>query len=78
MAASGCDDNAAAWLTEHQAPLVGFVLPMVNGDFQAAYIVAHSTAARAPRLPATLPPAPAAGPTTTSSCPSGTGSTCWT
>jgi len=46
MAASGCDDNAAAWLTEHQAPLVGFVLPMVNGDFQAAEDVVQETMLR--------------------------------
>jgi len=46
MAASGCDDNAAAWLTEYQAPLVGFVLPMVNGDFQAAEDVVQETMLR--------------------------------
>jgi RNA polymerase sigma-70 factor, ECF subfamily len=46
MAASDCDDNAGAWLTEYQAPLVGFVLPIVNGDFQAAEDVVQETMLR--------------------------------
>jgi RNA polymerase sigma-70 factor, ECF subfamily len=46
MTASGRDDNAGAWLTEYQAPLVGFVLPMVNGDFQAAEDVVQETMLR--------------------------------
>jgi RNA polymerase sigma-70 factor, ECF subfamily len=46
MAASGCDDNTGAWLTEYQGPLVGFVLPMVNGDFQAAEDVVQETMLR--------------------------------
>lgn len=46
MAASGFDDNAAAWLTEYQTPLVGFVLPIVNGDRQAAEDVVQETMLR--------------------------------
>ena len=46
MAASGCDDNAGAWLNEYQAPLVGFVLPIVNGDRQAAEDVVQETMLR--------------------------------
>jgi RNA polymerase sigma-70 factor (ECF subfamily) len=43
---SGCDDDGVAWLTEYQAPLVGFVLPMVNGDVQAAEDVVQETMLR--------------------------------
>jgi len=46
MAASGCDDSAGAWLTAYQAPLVGFVLPLVNGDLQAAEDVVQETMLR--------------------------------
>ena len=46
MAASGCDDNAGAWLADYQAPLVGFVLPIVNGDRQAAEDVVQETMLR--------------------------------
>jgi RNA polymerase sigma-70 factor, ECF subfamily len=46
MTASGRDDNAGAWLSEYQAPLVGFVLPMVNGDFHAAEDVVQETMLR--------------------------------
>src|SRR3974377_1230802 len=46
MAVSGCDDNAGAWLTEYRAPLVGFVLPLVNGDLQAAEDVVQETMLR--------------------------------
>ena len=46
MAASGCDDDPAAWLAEYQAPLVGFVLPIVNGDVQAAEDVVQETILR--------------------------------
>jgi RNA polymerase sigma-70 factor (ECF subfamily) len=46
MAASGCDDDVSAWLTKYQAPLVGFVLPIVNGDFQAAEDVVQETMLR--------------------------------
>src|SRR5262249_38045828 len=44
MAASGFDD--AAWLTEHQTPLVSFVLPIVNGDRQALEAVVTETMLR--------------------------------
>lgn len=47
MAASGYDDYAAAWLTEYQIPLVGFVLPIVDGDIQAAEDVVQETMLRA-------------------------------
>jgi RNA polymerase sigma-70 factor, ECF subfamily len=46
VAVSGCDDDSAAWLAEYQAPLVGFVLPIVNGDFQAAEDVVQETMLR--------------------------------
>jgi RNA polymerase sigma-70 factor, ECF subfamily len=46
VTASGRDDNAGAWLTEYQAPLVGFVLPMVNGDLHAAEDVVQETMLR--------------------------------
>jgi RNA polymerase sigma-70 factor, ECF subfamily len=46
MTDSGRDDNAGVWLTEYRAPLVGFVLPMVNGDFQAAEDVVQETMLR--------------------------------
>jgi RNA polymerase sigma-70 factor, ECF subfamily len=46
MAASGCDDGAGAWLSAYQAPLVRFVLPMVNGDLQAAEDVVQETMLR--------------------------------
>lgn len=46
MAASGCDDSAGAWLTEYRGPLVGFVLPIVNGDRQAAEDVVQETMLR--------------------------------
>jgi RNA polymerase sigma-70 factor (ECF subfamily) len=46
MAASSCDDNVGAWLTKHQASLVGFVLPIVNGDVQAAEDVVQETMLR--------------------------------
>jgi RNA polymerase sigma-70 factor, ECF subfamily len=46
MAASGCDDSAGAWLSAYQGPLVRFVLPMVNGDLQAAEDVVAETMLR--------------------------------
>jgi RNA polymerase sigma-70 factor (ECF subfamily) len=46
MAALGCDDDAGAWLSEYRAPLVGFVLPMVNGDVHAAEDVVQETMLR--------------------------------
>lgn len=45
MAASGFDDSAA-WLSEYRGPLVGFVLPIVNGDRQAAEDVVQETMLR--------------------------------
>lgn len=46
MATSGWDDDSGAWLAEYQAPLVGFVLPIVNGDVQAAEDVVQETMLR--------------------------------
>ena len=46
MAVSGCNDDFGAWLAEYQAPLVGFVLPIVNGDIQAAEDVVQETILR--------------------------------
>jgi RNA polymerase sigma-70 factor (ECF subfamily) len=46
MAAEGCDDGAVGWLAAYQAPLVGFVLPIVNGDRQAAEDVVQETMLR--------------------------------
>ncbi len=46
MAVSDCEDNTGAWLAEYQAPLVGFVLPIVNGDRQAAEDVVQETMLR--------------------------------
>jgi RNA polymerase sigma-70 factor, ECF subfamily len=43
---SGCDDMAATWMTSYRRPLVGFVLPYVNGDVQAAEDVVQETMLR--------------------------------
>lgn len=45
MATSRCDDTDA-WLGSHRAPLIGFVLPLVNGDLQAAEDVVQETMLR--------------------------------
>jgi len=42
VAISRCDE-ADAWLGPHRAPLIGFVLPLVNGDLQAAEDVVQET-----------------------------------
>jgi RNA polymerase sigma-70 factor (ECF subfamily) len=46
MAVSGGDDSAVGWLAAYQAPLVSFVLPIVNGDRQAAEDVVQETMLR--------------------------------
>jgi RNA polymerase sigma-70 factor, ECF subfamily len=46
VAVSGCEDSVGTWLAEYRAPLVGFVLPIVNGDFQAAEDVVQETLLR--------------------------------
>jgi RNA polymerase sigma-70 factor, ECF subfamily len=46
MAASGCGDRADGWLRSHRLPLVGFVLPLVNGDVQVAEDVVQETMLR--------------------------------
>jgi DNA-directed RNA polymerase specialized sigma24 family protein len=45
MAISRCDETDA-WLGPHRAPLMGFVLPLVNGDLQAAEDVVQETMLR--------------------------------
>ena len=46
MAAQDCDDTADTWLNAYRVPLVGFVLPLVNGDVQAAEDVVQETMIR--------------------------------
>ena len=46
VAASGCDDMAGTWMSSYRRPLVGFVLPFVNGDLQAAEDVVQETMLR--------------------------------
>jgi RNA polymerase sigma-70 factor, ECF subfamily len=45
MAISGCDETDA-WLGPQRGPLIGFVLPLVNGDLQAAEDVVQETMLR--------------------------------
>jgi len=45
VATSECEETDA-WLGRHQAPLLGFVLPLVNGDLQAAEDVVQETMLR--------------------------------
>lgn len=42
----GCDNVAEAWMTSFRRPLLGFVLPYVNGDVQAAEDVVQETMLR--------------------------------
>lgn len=46
MAASGYDGRADTWLSSYRLPLVGFVVPLVNGDVQAAEDVVQETMLR--------------------------------
>jgi RNA polymerase sigma-70 factor, ECF subfamily len=46
VAASDSDDSASSWLRAHRLPLVGYVLPLVNGDVQAAEDVVQETMLR--------------------------------
>jgi RNA polymerase sigma-70 factor (ECF subfamily) len=46
MAASGCDGMADTWMSSYRGQLVGFVLPFVNGDVQAAEDVVQETMLR--------------------------------
>jgi len=46
VAASGRDDAADSWLASYRRPLVGYVLPLVNGDLQAAEDVVQETMIR--------------------------------
>ena len=45
VATSRCDEPDA-WLGPHRAPLIGYVLPLVNGDLQAAEDVVQETMIR--------------------------------
>lgn len=45
VAISRCDETET-WLGPHRAPLIGFVLPLVNGDLQAAEDVVQETMLR--------------------------------
>lgn len=56
MAVSGCDNSAGTWLAAYQAPLVGFVLPIVNGDRHAAEDVVQETMLRGWQHAAELTP----------------------
>jgi RNA polymerase sigma-70 factor, ECF subfamily len=55
MAISRCDETDA-WLGSHRAPLIGFVLPLVNGDLQAAEDVVQETMLRGWQHSAELKP----------------------
>jgi RNA polymerase sigma-70 factor, ECF subfamily len=46
MAASSCDGMADTWMRSYRRQLVGFVLPIVNGDVQAAEDVVQETMLR--------------------------------
>lgn len=46
MAVSKRDDTAQSWLADSRLPLVGFVLPLVNGDVHAAEDVVQETMIR--------------------------------
>lgn len=46
MAASGRDDTAGTWLAAYRLPLVGYVLPLVDGDMQVAEDVVQETMIR--------------------------------
>jgi RNA polymerase sigma-70 factor (ECF subfamily) len=56
VAASGYDDPADAWMSSYRTPLVGFVLPLVNGDLQAAEDVVQETMLRGWQHTAELTP----------------------
>ena len=46
VVATSRSDETDAWLGPHRAPLVRFVLPLVNGDLQAAEDVVQETMLR--------------------------------
>ena len=46
MEAPGRDDTTGTWLAAYRLPLVGYVLPLVNGDVQAAEDVVQETMIR--------------------------------
>src|SRR5262249_56687114 len=43
VAVSRCGDKVGAWLASYRRPLIGYVLPLVNGDVQAAEDVVQET-----------------------------------
>lgn len=43
VAASRCNDLTGSWMSLYRQPLIGFVLPLVNGDLQAAEDVVQET-----------------------------------
>jgi RNA polymerase sigma-70 factor (ECF subfamily) len=47
VAGSGCDGMADTWMNSYRGPLVGYVLPLVNGDLHAAEDVVQETLLRA-------------------------------
>jgi RNA polymerase sigma-70 factor (ECF subfamily) len=56
VAASGCDGMADTWMRSYRVPLVGFVLPFVDGDVQAAEDVVQETMLRGWQHAAELTP----------------------
>jgi RNA polymerase sigma-70 factor (ECF subfamily) len=56
VAASGYDAPADEWMASYRAPLVGFVLPLVNGDLQAAEDAVQETMLRGWQHAAELTP----------------------
>src|SRR5215468_3627326 len=46
MAVPRCGDKVGAWLASYRRPLMGFVLPIVNGDLHAAEDVVQETMLR--------------------------------
>jgi RNA polymerase sigma-70 factor, ECF subfamily len=56
VAASGRDGIADTWMRSYRVPLVGFVLPFVNGDVQAAEDVVQETMLRGWQHAAELTP----------------------
>jgi RNA polymerase sigma-70 factor, ECF subfamily len=56
VTASGCGDMADTWMSFYRQPLVGYVLPFVNGDVQAAEDVVQETMLRGWQHAAELQP----------------------
>jgi RNA polymerase sigma-70 factor (ECF subfamily) len=56
VAAADYDGTADTWMSSYRLPLVGFVLPLVNGDLQAAEDVVQETMLRGWQHAAELSP----------------------